>query len=434
MTDEKTLVSIAKGNQDPKTPEVEALVREALDKLGDLSDLIAPGKKVLIKPNVADSSCIRADVTDVRVVRAIAKIAKEKGSDVIIAESGSVAQDTEKLFDMCGYHQLREEGWELVDMHKTEETKITLPNPRKEFEELKVYKLPLEVDTIISVPVLKTHMTLLATLSLKNMKGCIPDTEKRKFHLKYGVEEAVAQLNTIVRPHLCIVDGIWAGAASMNPWRMLEEMDIIAAGRDPVAVDTVCSQIMGIDPQDVLHIQYAEELGIGTMDPGKIEVVGRSVEEVCRTFILPEGKLSELAEGLDIDIRMDQKTCTGCVTTIFQALGFLMQYGMLDSVKGLTLVSGMGTDKVPDVPKDKLILVGNCTKQFKDYGRFVEGCPFWPTDMMAEVAGLEIPETIMGDMVDTAHDAYKEKIVQGAPAGFPWDQSPGEAELKNYIN
>ena len=48
MTYDKTIVSIVKGNKDPKTPEVEILVRKALDKLGDLSDLIAPGKKVLI--------------------------------------------------------------------------------------------------------------------------------------------------------------------------------------------------------------------------------------------------------------------------------------------------------------------------------------------------------------------------------------------------
>jgi len=434
MADDRTRVSIAKGNKHPRAPEVETLVREALDGLGDLSDLLGPGRKVLIKPNVADSSCIRADVTDARVVRAIAKIAKEKGSDVIIAESGSVAQDTEKLFEMCGYHELREEGWELIDMHKTEETKMSLPNPRGGIEKLKVYRLPLEVDTVISVPVLKTHMTLLTTLSLKNMKGCIPDAEKRKFHLKYGVEEAVAQLNTIVRPHLCVVDGIWAGAASMNPWRLLEEMNTIVAGRDPVAVDSICSRIMGIDPQDVLHIKYAEELGVGIMDPERIEIVGRTVEEVSKKFMLPEEKLTELGEGLELDIRMDQRTCTGCISTIFQTFGFLKQYGMIDSIKGLTIVSGMGIEKVPDVPKDKLLLVGNCTKRFKDRGRFVEGCPFWPTDMMAEVAGLEIPETIMGDMVDIAYDAYKEKVGQGAPAGFPWDEPPDQSELENYEN
>ena len=351
----------------------------------------------------------------------------------LILVGGSVAS-TEEAFQVSGTADVAARlGVELRNLNRDEWEEVSVKKPYI-MDRVKIARTVLESDVTISIPVIKTHLRTLVTLSLKNMKGCIPDPEKRKFHLKYGVEEAVAQLNTIVRPHLCVVDGIWAGAASMSPWRMLEEMDTIVAGRDPVAVDSVCSQIMGIDPPDVLHIKYAEELGVGTMDPDKIKVVGKSVEEVGKRFMLPEEKLSEFAEGLELDIRMDQRTCTGCISTIFQTFGFLMQYGMIDSVKGLTIVSGMGTEEVPDVPKDKLLLVGNCTKQFKDQGRFVEGCPFWPTDMMAEVAGLEIPETIMGDIVDMAYDAYKEKVGQGMPAGFPWDEPPDESEMAQYKN
>ena len=214
MTAGKTTVSIAKGHSNLSEQGVETLVRESLGYLGDLDDLMGPGKKVLVKPNVADTYTIRAEVTDVRVTRAVAEMAREKGAQVIIAESAAVAMDTEKVFEICGYYDLREEGYELVDMHQTESVKVPVPRPRGKIKELEVYKLLFDVDTIISVPVLKTHMSLLATLSIKNMKGSLPDTEKRKFHLKYGVEEAVAQLNTLVRPHLIVVDGIWAGAGA----------------------------------------------------------------------------------------------------------------------------------------------------------------------------------------------------------------------------
>ncbi|MBW2051023.1 MAG: DUF362 domain-containing protein [Deltaproteobacteria bacterium] len=434
MSADKTTVSIVKGNHHPAEKEVEAMVRKSLDQLGDLSDLIGPGKKVLIKPNVAEISCIRADVTDLRVTRALAKIAKEKGAQVIIAESGSVAQDTEKLFEMTSYDDLREEGWELVDLHKTEEIKVPLPHPRKGLKELKVYKLLLNVDTVISVPVLKTHMALLVTLAIKNMKGGIPDTEKRKFHLKYGVEEAIAQLSTVIPPHLSVVDGIWAGAGSMSPYRLLEEMDLIIAGRDPVAVDATCSRIMGIDPETVLHIKYAEELGAGTLDTEKIEVVGKQVEEVSKRFVLPSERRPELREDLDINIVMDDKTCTACRVKIFSTLGLIEDIGKGETLQGLTIVSGPDMEMPPDVPKEDLILVGNCTAKFKDRGRHIEGCPIWSKEMVYEITGLEIPETYMGDHLDEGYEIYKKEVAEGASPGFDWENPPDEQEMKRYTS
>ncbi len=433
MGNSKTKVAIAKGNKNPSEAEIEALVRASLAHLGDLSDLIGPGKRVLIKPNVADTFCIRGDVTDLRVVRGLAKIVKEKGAEVIIAESGSVGQDTEKIYEICGYDTLRQEGYELVDMHLTEEIKVPVSQPSEKIKELKVYKILQEVDTIISVPVLKTHQSLLVTLSLKNMKGGIPDKEKRKFHLVYGVEEAIAQLNTLIRPHLCVVDGIYAGAGGMAPIRVLEEMDLIVAGRDPVAVDATCSRIMGIDPDQVIHIKLAEGLGVGTTDSERIEILGQSIQAVARKFALPAERKQALDEDLDLDVIMDEKTCTGCQTMVFATVNDIVQAGQKDALKGLTIVTGKDLNNVPDVPKEKLILIGNCTAKFKDRGRHVEGCPIWPNEMMYEITGVQMSETFMGDFVDQSYEFYKKKLAQGARPGFPWDKAPDERELRRYI-
>ncbi|MBW2051029.1 MAG: DUF362 domain-containing protein [Deltaproteobacteria bacterium] len=263
------------------------MIRESLDRLGNLDDLIAPGKKVLIKPNVAENYCIRADVTDVRVTRALAKITKEKGAQVIIAESGSVAQDTEKLFDMCGYLDLRREGYEL---------------------------------------------------------------------------------------------------------------------------------------------------GVATMNPEQIEVVGRSIQEVSKKFVLPTDRMQRLSEDLGINIIMDEKTCTGCQTTIFSTIGTIVDMGKGDALKGLTLISGMDLEVLPDVPKDKLVLIGNCTAKFKDQGRYVEGCPIWANEMLYEITGEMVPETFMGDFLDQGYEIYRKKVAQGMPEGFSWDSQPDEREMKRYIS
>lgn len=419
----RTKVSITKGKESPSEQEIEGLVREALSLLGNLDDLIAPGKNVLIKPNNADVWDIPEEVTDVRVVKAVAKIVKEKGATPVIAESSAVAMDTEKVYEMTGYYQLRDEGYELVDLKKTEVVKLPLVNG-KEFKALSVFKMVRDADTIISVPMLKTHVQLLVTLSIKNMKGCLPDFEKRKAHLVYGVEEAIAQLNTLVRPHLTVVDGIYGGGGRGSPYRTFEEVDVIVAGRDPVAVDTVCSQVMGVDPQEVLHLKYAEELGVGTMNPDEIEVVGQSIAEVYHRFVTSWEATEDISQRLGVKLALDESTCTGCNVGIMGALRGIEAMGRADDLKGLTIAAGRGMERLPDVEKEKLILVGNCIKALGDRGRHVPGCPMSGGEMVTEVTGVELSETPMGDAVEAAYASYQKKVAAGSPKGYDWNARP----------
>lgn len=421
---EKTKVSITKGTKNPSGQEIEGLVREALQLLGNLDDLIAPGKNVLIKPNNADVWDIPEEVTDLRVVRAVAKIVKEKGAKLIIAESSAVAMDTEKVFEMTGYDRLRDEGYDLIDLKKTAVVKVPLPKG-KTFNELSVFKMVRDADTIISVPMLKTHAQLLVTISIKNMKGCFPDFEKRKAHLVYGVEEAIAQLNTLVRPHLTVVDGIYGGGGRGSPFRTLEEVDAIIAGRDPVAVDTVCSQVMGIDPQKVLHLKYAEELGVGTMNSDEIEVVGKPISEAYHKFVTAWEATQDISRRLGVNLVLDEKVCTGCNVGIMGALGAIEEMGRAELLNGLTITAGREVKRLPEVEKEKLILVGNCIAKFKDRGRHVPGCPMSGGEMIYEITGIQIPETYMGDALEGTYARYQKKVAAGAPKGFDWNAPPG---------
>ena len=64
-------------------------------------------------------------------------------------------------------------------------------------------------------------------------------------------------------------------------------MGLIIAGEDGLAVDMVCSLIMGIDPSDVKHLMLAKEKGLGIADLDEIKIVGESIEEVASEFELP---------------------------------------------------------------------------------------------------------------------------------------------------
>ena len=60
------------------------------------------------------------------------------------------------------------------------------------------------------------------------------------------------------------------------------KMDLIIAGKDPVATDATGARAMGIDPHDIKHIRVAHQKGLGNIDA--IEIVGSKLDDVKREF------------------------------------------------------------------------------------------------------------------------------------------------------
>lgn len=83
------------------------------------------------------------------------------------------------------------------------------------------------------------------------------------------------------------MEGPWIqGIAYLKP-------NLLIAGRNAVCTDAVTTAVMGYDPMAKPgtgpfpgdnHLQMAADLGLGTNDPGKIEVVGLSIKEARFPF------------------------------------------------------------------------------------------------------------------------------------------------------
>jgi len=54
-------------------------------------------------------------------------------------------------------------------------------------------------------------------------------------------------------------------------------LNTIIAGQDPVAVDHVCTRIIGANPEDIAHITMAAKIGLGTNDPDSISILGENI-------------------------------------------------------------------------------------------------------------------------------------------------------------
>jgi NAD-dependent dihydropyrimidine dehydrogenase PreA subunit len=87
---------------------------------------------------------------------------------------------------------------------------------------------------------------------------------------------------------LTIVDGYLCQEGQGPSAGDVVKMDVILAGYDPVALDTVVCEITGINPKDVIHLKMSEKKGLGTMDLENIKIIGNSTKEVYRKFKKPK--------------------------------------------------------------------------------------------------------------------------------------------------
>jgi uncharacterized protein (DUF362 family) len=265
-------VAIIRGTN-PVDVAVEAL------RMIDVEQVFSVERPILIKPNYVDASHPSTGITtDGRVIEGVVKFLKERGvKDVMIGE-GSGFADTFEAFRVAGVDKIAEKwNMRLVDLNKEEFVEVSPPKPMA-LKRVGIAKTALE-STLISVPKLKLHRITGVTLSLKNMMG----TVSRKGSMHKRLSKNIADLASVVKPSIAVIDGIVAGEGhetSENP----VEMNLVIAGTDPVAVDAVGAAVMGVSPKDIKHLCLAEEKGLGTCDLTEIEVLGQPIESVRRKF------------------------------------------------------------------------------------------------------------------------------------------------------
>ena len=269
-------VAIIKGT-DPVETTVKAL--ETIET--DVDNVISEKKPILIKPNYINAKHPSTGITtDSRVIEGIVKFLRVRKMEEITIGEGSGFADTFQAFEIAGVDKVAER-WnvKLVDLNKDEFVEVNLTNSSS-LKKVRVAKTAVE-SIIISVPKLKPHRIATVTLSLKNMMGAL--ASKGSMHMGTSLSENIADLASILKPSISVIDGIIAGEGhetSENPI----EMNLIIAGTDPVAVDAVGAAVMGIRPTDVKHLLLAEKKGLGTCHLEQITVLGEPIEKVKRKF------------------------------------------------------------------------------------------------------------------------------------------------------
>jgi uncharacterized protein (DUF362 family) len=372
LNDNQSQVSIVKTEPGPDYAQIRHAVRQSLDLIGGLNDVVKSGDLVLINPSwVAppverEAGCI----TIPEVSRAVADIVKDLGARPVIAESSAVGVDSEKVIQQSGYAQLREIGYEVIDLKSLEKT-VDLPvaNSRV-FESIQTWELVKQADVIISVPKLKTHDQTEMTCSIKKLKGLLTDKNKKAMH-QQGLFEGVIDLLAAVKPGLAVVDAIVCQEGVGPVFGKPVEMNLVLAGKDLVAVDAVCARLIGYHPEETLLTVNAAQRGLGEIKSDRIEIVGEKLENVKRRFLRSIEDEPVSMEGFELI--HGEATCTGCRNTVMSALIDMRNADQLMYLPGVTVLTG-DADLPTDVSREDIVTVGLCMKE-RQTERHVKGCP-----------------------------------------------------------
>ncbi len=239
-------------------------------------------KKVLLKPNfLAPSPVERAVCSHPSIIGAAASISAGMGGIVSAGDSpglGSVF----KAARSCGAAEVLESlGVPLVSFENPVEVKFPQGVICRSFP---LARPVLETDMVISLARLKTHNFTGYTGAVKNLYGCISGRHKAALHLRYHRVEhfsrMLADLFGLIPPALSVVDGIVSmegpGPRGGNP----RFTGFLIMSEDGVAADAVACSLVGMNPEKVLHLKYAGEMGYGVHKINQLDLVGDSFQQL----------------------------------------------------------------------------------------------------------------------------------------------------------
>ncbi len=261
-------------------------VKGAVDLLGGIERFVKSGDRVVVKPNIcAGKPSDTGAVTDPEIVAEICRMVDGCGAYPLVCESPIYPFSSSRVFRRAGYADFEDKyGYPLVDIDSSSSRTVRIPNGIA-VKHLVISEDVLKCDVLINVPVLKTHLQTTVSLGLKNLKGVVVGKQKHLIHLA-GLNEGIVDLNTVVKSHLTVIDGIVGMEGGGGPTNgRAVRMNVIIASDNVVEADATGVRVMGGDPEKVEHIRLAARRGLGSING--FEIFGEEAKAVSRKLDLP---------------------------------------------------------------------------------------------------------------------------------------------------
>ncbi len=256
-----------------KGGEPDVMFDRAIDALGGMKSFVGKGQKVVVKPNIGwDVTPERAGDTNPKLVGRIIEHCFNAGAKEVYVFDNT-CDDWTRCYANSGIEAaVKATKGTLVPANSGSYYHATQIPQGKALKEAAVHELILNSDVFINVPVLKHHGSSKVTIGMKNLMGIVED--RGAWH-RNGLHQCIADCATRFKPTLTVVDAY--NVMMRNGPRGVSKGDVVQmksliVSTDIAAADAAGAKLFGVEPNDVAHIKYAGEMGVGRTDLAKLNI------------------------------------------------------------------------------------------------------------------------------------------------------------------
>lgn len=274
-------------------------------------ELVPAGGSVALKPNLVIAGTPESGATThAGVLSGAIEYFQARGvKDISVIEGSWVGDDTLRAMRRAGYDKVCDRyDVPFYDLKRDKTRPVDTP-----VGAIDVCRRALDAGLLVNLPVLKGHCQTVMTCALKNLKGCLPDREKRHFHAM-GLMKPIAALGAALKPGLTIVDSI-CGDLNFEEGGTPVQTNRMYLGTDAVQLDAYGASLMGLRLGDVPYIELAEQYGGGStrFEPG--DIVNLNAPSDAAAYPRPSGTVARLTRR----VRQD-RACSACFANLVRAL------------------------------------------------------------------------------------------------------------------
>lgn len=355
---------------------IRQIIGEGMDALG-----VRPEGRTLVKPNlvVAQSHFYPHAFTRPEFMDGLLGALKERSeavTELALGERVGITVPTRHAVLEAGYLPvIRRHNVRMYYLEEWPGVTHDLTHPGALRPYVMIPEPIARTDFLVNAPKLKAHAWTKMTCALKNTIG-LQDSGHRMIDHDFRLERKIADLNHVIPQRFIAVDAITAGELTMltpDP----RNLNIILMGANPVAMDVVAANIVGLDPLDVEHIRVSGEQGLGPLDLAEITIGGDvtlvEAQQRARGFRLSIERVDKVFNGRS-NLRMyvgpppagpGVDYCWGgCPGALYEAMESLRRSwdaNVYHQVNPLHYVFGSYEGEIDVNPGERVIFMGDCS-------------------------------------------------------------------------
>ena len=254
------------------------LLQAAMAPLGGMGRFVKRGQRVVVKANIAwartpDQAC----TNNPDLLSALIKMSYDAGAKRV-AIWDHTCDNYQFCFSRSGLKETAQKaGADIFSGHGRNSYKQVEVQKGKKLKTVEILRDVLESDVFINFPIPKQHFATELSLGMKNLIGITWDMEQ--LH-KIGLHQCIADVNTVRKPDLVVMDAIRILTTNgpKGPGKT-EDIGEVIASADIVAADAYAAAFFKhpktgkpFKPEEIQFVKNAYDLGLGQINLSKVRV------------------------------------------------------------------------------------------------------------------------------------------------------------------